>query len=271
MLQRRAMIDAWRTLRGIVRSLRIYYGDGERRAAMDLLNRRFIKPGDLVFDIGAHVGDRIAAFRRLDARVVAVEPQPALIRTLKLLYGRDRAVTIEPLAVASRPGTIEIRLNLDNPTISTASDALVQAARDAPQWARQAWTRSIVVPAVTLDALIDRHGTPAFIKIDVEGLEAQVLAGLSHAVPALSFEFTTILPKVAEQCIARCAALGYARYNAMLGERHVLIHQDWLGAAEIALWVSSLPLEANSGDIYAIQGSGISNQGSSRYNTTPDT
>jgi len=57
----------------------------------------------------------------------------------------------------------------------------------------------------------------------------------------------------------------------MLGERHVLIHQDWLSAAEIALWVSSLPLEANSGDIYAMQGSGISNQGSSRYNTTPDT
>jgi len=260
MLQRRAMIDAWRTLRGIVRSLRIYYGDGERRATMDLLNRHFIKPGDLVFDIGAHVGDRIAAFRRLDARVVAVEPQPALIRTLKLLYGRDRAVTIEPFAVASHPGTIEIKLNLDNPTISTASDALLQAARDAPQWAGQAWTRSIAVPAVTLDALIDRHGTPAFIKIDVEGLEAEVLAGLSHAVPALSFEFTTILPKVSEQCIARCAALGYARYNAMLGERHVLIHQDWLSAAEIALWVSSLPLEANSGDIYAMQGSAIRDQ-----------
>src|SRR5215470_5039090 len=97
MLQRPAMIDAWRTLRGIVRSLRIYYGDGERRSAMHRLNRRFIRPGDLVFDIGAHVGDRIAAFRRLGARVVAVEPQPALVRILRLLYGRDPSITIEPL------------------------------------------------------------------------------------------------------------------------------------------------------------------------------
>ena len=44
---------------------------------------QFVRPGDLVFDVGAHVGDRIAAFRRLGARVVAVEPQPALVRTLQ--------------------------------------------------------------------------------------------------------------------------------------------------------------------------------------------
>ena len=96
------MREAWRTIRGVVRSLRIYYGDRARRAAMDRLYGRFIVRGDLVFDVGAHVGDRIAAFRRLGARVVAVEPQPALVRTLKLLYGRDRAVAIEPVAVGRR-------------------------------------------------------------------------------------------------------------------------------------------------------------------------
>src|SRR5712692_4662208 len=109
------MRQAWRTLRGIVRSLRLYYSDGERRATMHLLYGRFVKSGDLVFDIGAHVGDRIAAFRRLGARVVAVEPQPAFVKTLRLLYGRDRAVTIEPLAVARNPGMLDLKLNLDNP------------------------------------------------------------------------------------------------------------------------------------------------------------
>jgi FkbM family methyltransferase len=247
------MRQAWRTLRGIVRSLRLYYSDGERRAAMDLLYGRFVKSGDLVFDIGAHVGDRIAAFRRLGARVVAVEPQPALVKTLKLLYGRDRAVTIEPLAVARSRGMLELNLNLDNPTVSTASDAFVQAAHGAPGWEGQRWTKTIGVAVITLDALIERHGTPAFIKIDVEGLEAEVLASLSHAIPALSFEFTTIQPKVATDCISRCATLGYARYNAILGESHALIHRDWLSAAEITAWLSSLPLEANSGDVYALR------------------
>jgi FkbM family methyltransferase len=261
------MLEAWRTLRGVARSLRIYYGDGERRSAMHRLNRRFIRPGDLVFDIGAHVGDRIAAFRRLGARVVAVEPQPALVRTLKLLYGRDPSITIEPLAVARNDGMIELNLNLDNPTVSTASEDFLRAANGAPQWEGQHWSRTIRVRAISLDALIERHGKPAFIKLDVEGMEAEALAGLSQAVAALSFEFTTILPTIAQDCITRCATLGYARYNAILGERHVLVHPTWRSADEIAAWLSSLPAEANSGDIYALQESEIRNQES---DSSPD-
>jgi FkbM family methyltransferase len=245
------MREAWRTLRGVVRSLRIYYGDGAHRAAMDRLYGRFIVRGDLVFDVGAHVGDRIAAFRRLGARVVAVEPQPALVRTLKLLYGRDRTVAIEPVAGGRREGTIELKLNIDNPTVSTVSEAFVQAADGAPGWEGQAWTRTIRVPLTTLDALIARHGMPTFIKIDVEGFEAEALAGLTRPPRALSFEFTTIQREVAAACLERCVALGYARYNAMLGESHALVHTNGVDADTLARWLHALPPEANSGDIYA--------------------
>src|SRR5882757_10544166 len=102
---------SWRTVRGVLRSLWIYYGHGKRRAAMDRLYGRFVQPGDLVFDVGSHVGDRIAAFRRLGARVVACEPQPALVKTLRLIYGRDKSVTIEPVAVGSKAGAIELKSN----------------------------------------------------------------------------------------------------------------------------------------------------------------
>ena len=245
------MREVWRTFRGVLRSLRIYYGDGKRRAAMDRLYGEFVRPGDLVFDVGAHVGDRIAAFRRRGARVVADEPQPALVKTLKLIYGRDSAVAIEPVAVGRGAGTLELKLNVDNPTVSTASDAFVAAADGAPGWAGQAWTTSIRVPVTTLDALIARHGTPTFIKIDVEGFEAEALAGLTRQVAALSFEFTTIQRDVAAAAIERCAALGYVRYNAALGESQALVHAEWQSAVEIARWLAALPVEANSGDIYA--------------------
>jgi FkbM family methyltransferase len=245
------MLHALRTARGVLRSLRIYYGDRPRRAAMQRLYAQFVRPGDLVFDVGAHVGDRTAAFRRLGARVVAVEPQPALVKTLKLLYGRDRAVAIEAAALGRNPGTIALKLNPDNPTVSTASAAFIAAADGAPGWHGQAWTRSIDVPMVTFDQLIARHGLPAFAKIDVEGFEAEALLGLSQPLAALSFEFTTIQRDVAQACLERCQALGSFRYNAALGESHELVHAIWLSADAIGTWLAALPIEANSGDIYA--------------------
>jgi FkbM family methyltransferase len=247
------MHDDERTRRGIERSLRIYYDDQRDIAAMDALYARFVKTDALVFDIGSHVGDRIAAFRRLGARVVACEPNPSLVPTLRRLYGDDEMVTLEPVALGPSIGEIEMRINTDNPTVSTASTEFVKASQGAPGWQGQIWDRSISVPVTTLDALIARHGVPTFMKIDVEGFEAEALAGLTQPVAALSFEFTTIQRDVAHACIARCHALGYVRYNAALGESQTLVHDDWQSAEAIGRWLDCLPLEANSGDVYALR------------------
>src|SRR5262245_54280044 len=150
------MREAFRTASGVLRSLRIYYGKGARRGEMDALYRRFLRPGDLAFDIGAHVGDRVASFRRLGARVIAVEPQPALALTLRLLYGLDRKVTVEAVALGRESGTIELKLNPRNPTVATASKEFVTAAKGAVGWENQRWTRTAIVPLMTLDALIER-------------------------------------------------------------------------------------------------------------------
>jgi FkbM family methyltransferase len=245
------MFEFLRTLRGIVRSLRIYYGNRQHGPAMDRLYRQFMRPGDLVFDIGAHVGDRVAAFRRLGARVVAVEPQPAFAKTLRLFYGRDAEVMIEQAAVGRQPGTIELNINIDNPTVSTASTDFVAAAAQAPEWHDQAWQKRVRVPLTTIDALIARHGAPAFVKIDVEGFEAEALAGLSRPIQAMSFEFTLIQREIALACIERCTALGYSQFNAAIGESQTLVHSDWTDANAITLWLAELPPEANSGDVYA--------------------
>jgi FkbM family methyltransferase len=245
------MIEALRTARAVLRSLRLYYGDRPRRQAMAALYSGFVGPGDLVFDVGAHVGDRVAAFRSLGARVVAVEPQPALARVLRLIYGRDRHVRIVEAAVGGATGETELLLNIDNPTVSTVSDAFVRAAAGRAGWEGQRWTRRLRVPVTTLDALMAEHGTPAFIKIDVEGFEAEVLSGLTTAVPALSFEFTTIQREVALACLERCGALGLVRFGAALGESQKLEHR-WIDAQAMRAWILSLPDAANSGDVYAL-------------------
>jgi FkbM family methyltransferase len=218
---------------------------------MDRLYGRFVRPGDLVFDIGSHVGDRIASFRRLGASVLAVEPQPALSRTLRLLYGRDRSVTIEAVAVGARTGYVELYINRANPTVSTVSGAFIASALNAPGWAGQEWDRRIGVRQTSLDDLIEAHGLPAFIKLDIEGFEAEALSGLTRPVAALSFEFTTIQRAVARQCLDACRRLADYRYNAALGETQRLVHERWLCADEIGEWIDQLPHDANSGDIYA--------------------
>lgn len=247
------MLETLRTARGVMRSLGIYYGwrQRNRSRAMDALYGRFVKPGDLVFDIGAHVGDRVAAFRRLGAKVVAVEPQPALAFTLGVMFGRDGGVVLERAAVGRNTGDVRLMVNVDNPTISTASDAFVHAAHGASGWQGQTWDKSIRVPMTTLDALIEKHGVPAFIKIDVEGFEEEVLMGLTRPVTALSFEFTTIQRDVAHACVDRCVALGLTRFNAAIGESQEI--GGWRSAEAIGRWLDELPHEANSGDIYALR------------------
>jgi FkbM family methyltransferase len=230
-------------------SLRTYYAPG-RAAALDAFHARFLAPGELGFDIGAHVGDRTASFRRLGARAVAVEPQPRLARLLRLLFHRDPGVKRIAALVGAEPGEAELRLNTANPTVATVSTDFVAAAAGAPGWEGQVWDSALHLPVTTLDALIAAHGMPEFVKIDVEGYEAVALAGLSAAPRALSFEFTTIQRDVAALCLERLAALGYRAFNACLGEDMVFAHAAPLSAEAMRDWIAMLPHAANSGDVY---------------------
>ena len=234
------------------RSLRVYHGDTSRNARMDALYAQFLKPADLAFDIGAHVGDRISSFRRLGARVLALEPQPAAARVIRIIHGRDPDVTVMQAAAGDRDGEVMLRVNSANPTVSTASDEFVQAANGAGGWEGQVWDRTIAVPSVTLDRLIAEHGRPAFIKIDVEGFEDRVLAGLGEPVAALSFEFTTIARDVAQRCLDRLAALGSYRFDVALGESQQFEFGRWVNLDRMSAYLRELPHEANSGDVYAV-------------------
>jgi len=246
------VLAALQAAAGVVRSVWIYHlKDRSRHACMDRLHAGFVGAGDLVFDVGSHVGDRVASFRRLGCRVVAVEPQPALRPVLRLLFGRSPQVVLVRAAVGAAEGSLELHLNLPNPTVATGSAEFIASARGAPGWHGQRWTRRVQVAQTTLEALIAVHGRPAFVKIDVEGFEEEVLRGLRTPVPALSFEFTTIQRPVALACLRRCDALGPYRYNAALGESQALVHPGWLDSAAMARWIAGLPQAANSGDVYA--------------------
>ncbi len=236
----------------IRRSLDTYYGNAGHDAAMDDFYARFVKAGDLVFDIGAHVGDRVGSFRRLGARVVAVEPQPLCSRALREIYADDQDVIVVEAVCGASEGGATLYVNSQNPTVSTASADFVAAADGAQGWRQEVWDSEIDVSAVTFDGLIKTYGTPAFAKIDVEGYEESVLAGLSQGLPALSFEFTTIERPVAQRCLDRVTALGFENCNVSMGESMKFELDEWVTPQAMAGHIVALPQEANAGDIYCL-------------------
>jgi FkbM family methyltransferase len=239
----------------MARSLGIYYGVPFRAGRMRRHYSHVVRPGSLAFDVGAHAGNRVRCFRRLGARVVAVEPQPDFVRLLRLLYGRDPQVTIVPAALGRAPGEAPILISERTPTVTTMSPAFLDGVRDDPGFSWVRWSTGPTVEVQTVAALIERHGVPDFVKVDVEGYEAEVLGGLDRPVRALSFEYLPATREVALECLDLLGELARYRFNRSEGESHRLAEPRWLDADGMRRVLTDLPPDAPSGDVYAVRAS----------------
>jgi FkbM family methyltransferase len=235
---------------GLWRSRLMYYGPRAPRRRLATFYAQFIKSGDLCFDIGAHIGNRVQAWRRLDARVVAVEPQPQCMTLLHRWFGMDPQVILLEMAVGAQLGQAELYISELTPTLSTMSVTWRDSITQAQGFGDTRWQQSQLVPVTTLDAMITEYGMPAFCKIDVEGSELAVLQGLSQPIAALSFECIPAARALSLACLERLHALGNYEFNWSWGEDAQLAYQDWCRYPDIAAQVRALA-QPRSGDIYA--------------------
>jgi FkbM family methyltransferase len=190
--------------------------------------------------------------KSLGAEVVAVEPQAALAARLRRRFGGSPRVRVVQCAVGSSAGSATLHKTADLSEVASLRPDVRETSRFAQD---HAFTLSEPVEVATLEELIGRHGRPSFCKIDVEGHESAVLAGLRTPISRLSFEFNREYRDDTSRCLALLSALGPYRYNYALAENTWLAEPAWVGAEQLeaALWARPDPLLW--GDIYARLGS----------------
>jgi FkbM family methyltransferase len=212
----------------------------------------FIQPGDLVFDIGANIGRMTFAYLYLNARIISVEPQQSCLQELHEHYDGNERVTIVPLAIGAKAGTA--CLSVPGLGSSIATVVPEHYWQEGGPWQGQLLAQTEEIEQTTLDVLIEQYGVPRFIKIDVEGYERQVLAGLSQFIP-LSFEFHPFFRDEAYYCMQRVLELEpQARFNHTLGESLHYASPVWLdisGMVAVLDWLHAQHGRIYFGNIYA--------------------
>ena len=212
---------------------------------IDLI-RIFVEAGQIIFDVGANIGQKADFFIGIGAKVICFEPQPNCVEVLNQKYGNNPQVTIINKGLAEHPGEMQLSISSDLNVLSTFSEKWKTG-----RFAGVNWDREITVEISTLDEMIQLFGCPQFCKIDVEGLEYLVLKGLSQPIPCLSFEFTIEFIDDAKKSIAHLETLGYKLFNLAKGEDSHLALGEWVSGPRLFESILSSNEHQLWGDIYA--------------------
>lgn len=246
-LLRTPLFRLWRSVAARLDAKR-WTAEDERRSA---LLATFVRPGGLCFDVGANMGNRVKCLVKAGVRVVAVEPQEECLAVLRSVWGRDSYVTILDVALGAAAGEGVLHVG-ESDTLSSMSEEWIQSVSASQRFGGNRWRTTRKVRIETLDALVDRFGVPDFVKIDVEGFEDRVVAGLHRPVRAISMEFTPEFLTPITEAIHHLAGLGAIEFNISLGESARLEWTEWVGVEGILQALESVPDDRTAfGDVYA--------------------
>jgi FkbM family methyltransferase len=178
--------------------------------------KHLVKPGDLVIDLGAHIGACTKFLSDLvgdEGRVYSVEPFPLNFDILRLNVRKLKISNVELIncAISETSG----RLTMEVPTFAEFGESFYDA-RIIPAGAKSS-LRQAEVDVQTVDALFsDLPRQVAFVKCDVEGQELQTLRGATNLIekdkPAWLLEISLMKPQTHDQVRLLMARQGYQEF-----------------------------------------------------------
>ncbi|HEY7796268.1 MAG TPA: FkbM family methyltransferase [Microbacteriaceae bacterium] len=233
---------------GFLRSLIIYYRPTQRALWLRFY-KHLLPKNAIVFDIGAHVGSRARTMRKAGAKVIALEPQQPFANFLRKTLPSD-VVFIEA-AAGEEESQIEMWVSTKHPTVSSLKKDFVSSAPSAPGFKHVRWDKKQLVSVVTIDSLIKSHGTPDYIKIDVEGFELEVLKGLSKPIGLISCEMLPGFPELSIEVLYRISELGNYEFNLVVGETAKFLWPDWGNQKAVRDWIENQSPKTKPADLFA--------------------
>ena len=172
---------------------------------------------DLIFDVGMSAGLDTRFYLGKGFRVVAVEANPAVVDDAKAQFRTDieagRLVIVDR-AIAAEDGTVvRFHVNKRVPEWSTVSQSRADM-NDSRGFASE----TIEVPSVRLANLLDRFGTPYYLKIDIEGADSvcvEQLLGRAEQPKYVSVECPVVDFEATFSLLAMLYSAGYRRFKLL--------------------------------------------------------
>lgn len=191
-----------------------------------------------IIDVGANRGQFALAARRCfpSARIISFEPLIEAAGRYKRVFAHDRRTSIYEVAIAAREGDTLIHIS----HADDSSSLLPITKRQNELFPGTAEKETRQVKITPLDAVLSAQdiGSPALLKIDVQGFERQVLEGCTSLLNSFSYVYVEcsfvelyegqplaheVIAFMAEHCFVLCGV-----YNVDYDKNGAAIQGDFL-------------------------------------------